>query len=59
MDSADNTHEESPVESSEWMDVLKQLLEELSTEMLSKMDLLSKLEEECGREFIVWDCREL
>ena len=51
MDSIITTQGESPVESSECMDVLKQLLEESSAGMLSKMDLLHKLEEECGREF--------
>lgn len=50
MDSIITTQGESPVESSECMDVLKQLLEESSAGMLSKMDLLHKLEEECGRE---------
>lgn len=59
MDPTSATHEESPVESSEWMDVLKQLLEESSAATLSKMDLLRKLEEECGRESIIDVCREL
>ena len=59
MDSTDNAHTDNPVESGEWMDVLKQLLEESSTGTLSKMDLLRKLEEECGRESIVVPCPEL
>ena len=59
MDSTNDSQGESPVESSECMDVLKQLLEESSTGTLSKMDLLHKLEEECGREWIVVIYHEL
>ena len=50
MDSTEATHMESPVETSECIDVLKQLLEESSSRTLSKLDLLNKLEEECGKE---------
>lgn len=59
MDSIITTQEESPIESNECMDVLKQLLEESSAGTLSKMDLLHKLEEECGKECCLEMCHKL
>lgn len=59
MDYIITTQGESPVENSECMDVLKQLLEESSAGTLSKMDLLHKLEEECGRECFMEMCHKL